>query len=313
MEKINTKKGFHAILFDVSLFPSHYNLSINYNERYATGSIEADDTMIRFEDIKGVWWRRPLGQFKPVKSPLQSYINTESEIVTRSLYQFLKPPHCNWISLPDQTRSGARKPEQLRIAQEIGFDVPLSCISNSSRVVSEFIQNLNGKDLAIKPAASSFINLHPNSNKDIDGNKVVFTQRVDPQLILENIDLIGNCPVIYQEAVEKIADVRVTVVDESVFPVIITTNQKSDDKENLDWRNYKYERTFERHSMPKKIDDFCIKIIKGLDLRFGCIDLALTKDKEYIFFEVNPQGQWLNFEELLGYNISGSIAQALCM
>ncbi|MEJ2669125.1 MAG: MvdD family ATP-grasp ribosomal peptide maturase, partial [Gammaproteobacteria bacterium] len=48
-----------------------------------------------------------------------------------------------------------------------------------------------------------------------------------------------------------------------------------------------------------------------LGLNFGCIDMILTPDDEFVFLEVNPNGQWLWVEHSLGCNISGAIADKL--
>ena len=44
-----------------------------------------------------------------------------------------------------------------------------------------------------------------------------------------------------------------------------------------------------------------------LRLRFGECDLALTEGRDYVFFEVNPGGQWL-FAEIM---TSVALARAL--
>jgi len=49
--------------------------------------------------------------------------------------------------------------------------------------------------------------------------------------------------------------------------------------------------------LPKTIADKCVKLTKKLGLCFGAIDLALIKDGSYIFFEINPNGQWGWLEE----------------
>ena len=48
-----------------------------------------------------------------------------------------------------------------------------------------------------------------------------------------------------------------------------------------------------------------------MGLKFAAIDLALTPQGDYIFFELNPNGQWLWLEYQLKFPIAQRIAQWL--
>lgn len=48
-----------------------------------------------------------------------------------------------------------------------------------------------------------------------------------------------------------------------------------------------------------------------LGLVFGTIDLKITHDGEYVFLEVNPQGQFLYVENLTGLPITLALARLL--
>jgi len=51
--------------------------------------------------------------------------------------------------------------------------------------------------------------------------------------------------------------------------------------------------------------------VKFLNLNFGAIDLILNEYGEYVFLEINPNGQWAWIEKLLDFNISGAIVNLL--
>ncbi|MFA5935188.1 MAG: hypothetical protein WC827_04885 [Candidatus Paceibacterota bacterium] len=139
---------------------------------------------------------------------------------------------------------------------------------------------------------------------------VVFTKVVDPELILNNIDMLKNCPVIFQESVEKDSDVRITVVDDKVFCAEISLIGCSD-LSNVDWRNHDGVRIYKKHQLPREIELQCIEFTKAMGLRFGCIDMAYSRKYGYTFFEINPQGQWLPSELDLGYPISIALLESL--
>jgi glutathione synthase/RimK-type ligase-like ATP-grasp enzyme len=49
----------------------------------------------------------------------------------------------------------------------------------------------------------------------------------------------------------------------------------------------------------------------ALRLTFGAIDLIQTNTGEYVFLEINPSGQWLWLDDMLGLGISDTMADWL--
>ena len=54
-----------------------------------------------------------------------------------------------------------------------------------------------------------------------------------------------------------------------------------------------------------------MRLMKALKINFGAIDMILTPEGEYVFLEVNPNGQWGWIEKLTGMPISQAIADVL--
>jgi glutathione synthase/RimK-type ligase-like ATP-grasp enzyme len=54
-----------------------------------------------------------------------------------------------------------------------------------------------------------------------------------------------------------------------------------------------------------------LKLTKLLGLEFGAIDLIRQPDGEYIFLEINGNGQFLWAEELSGVNVGDALALLL--
>lgn len=300
------EKGHHSILWDVSRYPSNAQITLCFS------SEENFHITIGSENIKnltGIYWRRPNGAYQAGSiDKMREYITKEGQVITQSLFEFL--PHVNWISLPGNERLGSNKPIQLRLAQQLGFRIPLTCITNSSDGVRSFIRSVGDRPIIMKPVGTAFIDLDKKGNLSSSENKAVFTRRINSSVILDNIDMVVNCPVIFQEAISKEFDLRITVVDNQIFVSRIDSYGCSD-PDNLDWRNYEGKRVYSRWEITKEIESKCVEIISALGLRFGCIDLGVTHDGECVFFEVNPQGQWLPSETKLGYDISGAIVRGL--
>lgn len=309
IEQINSL-GSHGILWDLSEYPSKSETSFSLlpNKRLRT-VLRVEEKIYGKKDLAGIYWRRPNGAFPKAKNPgLKEYVRLENEVTIKSLPHFL--PNLNWISDPEATRLACRKPVQLAVANAMGMQTPLTCISNSPMAISDFIEALGDKPLTIKPVGTAFMNISENGQMNSTKNRVVFTKITSKELILDNIKMVSNCPVIFQEAIIKDYDIRVTVVDNECFAASIHS-EDSTDQDNLDWRSYDTTRIYRHHKLSQSVEDFCIKITQLLNLRFGCIDLGFSKKNGYTFFEINPQGQWLPSELILGYNISGTLAKAL--
>lgn len=63
--------------------------------------------------------------------------------------------------------------------------------------------------------------------------------------------------------------------------------------------------------LPPNVEKQLLGLMKVLDLQFGAIDLIRTPNDEYIFLEINPNGQWLWIEDQLGLAVSRAIAEWL--
>lgn len=299
--------GVQTTLWDISQYPKNAEISFYPSQESRCPVITIGNLQI--ETLSGVYWRRSNGNHQNVRRrKIDEYMENEGRVVTQSLASYF--PSINWISSPGAERLGGNKPIQLRKARQLGMNIPKTCITNSPRECRKFIDALKGRELTIKPVGTSFLNLDEKGDLASNQNKVVFTKIVNPTDILDNLDMVRNCPVIFQEAIRKEFDVRVTVVDQDVFSAKIILDG-CNDPTNLDWRNYEGERIYSHHVLPTEIKSHCVSIVKSLGLRFGCVDLGFSCEGQYVFFEVNPQGQWLPSEHKLGYDISGSIVRGL--
>ena len=77
----------------------------------------------------------------------------------------------------------------------------------------------------------------------------------------------------------------------------------------LDWRRYDVRNTpYSAYQLPTEIEKKCLQLTQRMGLEFGAIDLIRTPDGEYVFLEINGNGQFLWAEELSGVNVSDSLA-----
>ena len=122
---------------------------------------------------------------------------------------------------------------------------------------------------------------------------------------LDQLSNIAACPMIFQPYVEKDYELRIVYLDGAFFAGKINSSAHTDwrvSQENFFWEEYK---------LPKHIQENLHLMMKEMDLVFGAIDIIKSKDGNYYFLEVNPQGEWGMLQKELGFPIAEGIADYL--
>jgi glutathione synthase/RimK-type ligase-like ATP-grasp enzyme len=208
-------------------------------------------------------------------------------------------PTERWMSFPQSITRAERKPYQLSVASGLGFVVPHTVITNDPTFVIETSQ---GHQMVAKAVSSGYV-------AGPEGNQAIFTSRLRDD-DLQELEGLALAPVTFQELVEKVSDIRVTVVAGEVFAAEILSQGRQSSQ--IDWRATDDPHLPHReHHLSTAIADLCRELVNRLGLTFGAIDLALKRDGTYVFFEINPNGEWVWLEDLLGFPISDRIAQWL--
>lgn len=255
------------------------------------------------EDIRSIWFRRPLrlqvsSQITDIES--RQFAEDEATAFIEGLWSSLR--YCRWVSRPSNIRLAQQKLFQLRRATELGFRVPQTLSTNDPDAFLEFYHRCNGEVI--------YKTLGKNQTHNAEGRLMfAYTNKLD-QSFLEHLDEVRFTPCLFQEYIPKRVELRVTVVGNRVFACEIHS-QKSE-RTRIDWRRYDLENT--PHipvELPEDIADRCLKLVRSFGLNFGAIDIIATPDDEYIFIEINPNGQWLWIEQLTGLPISDALFDIL--
>jgi hypothetical protein len=69
---------------------------------------------------------------------------------------------------------------------------------------------------------------------------------------------------------------------------------------------------YEPVSLPDDVVQRIGAMMKHYGLRFAAIDMAIGKDNNWYFFEINPNGQWAWLDVFSGTNIAGSFLRVFC-
>lgn len=96
------------------------------------------------------------------------------------------------------------------------------------------------------------------------------------------------------------------IVGEEVFAGELV---REDADEEVDWRMTP--SGWRAHELPDEVRSGLRALFREFGLETGSFDLRLTPDDDYVFFELNPSGQFLFLEIDAGLPISEALASFL--
>ncbi len=232
--------------------------------------------MTDLRNISCVWQRRP------------SQITADNELDQAELTSAVGGvlawlPHLNHPAL---MAVASHKPAQLLTAGQLGLYVPETVITTAegeARALAEQIRR-RGDDFLVKRMSA------------------VAGTYIEPA----TTEFWSTAVHLTQEAVNTRRFARLTVVDDDMFPVMISSPY-------LDWR-----RGLKTNSCVYEVIDVPPGVVPGVrqymrrfGLRYGAFDFAIDQVGQWWFLECNPNGQWLWIEEVTGLPIGRAIATAL--
>lgn len=198
----------------------------------------------------------------------------------------------NAITRPSIMRKADNKVVQLQVAKEVGFTLPLSLITNSDYVAEKFSKT---NSAIVKPISFGRI---------IGSDKVGFIQT---NMVKSEDPIIGlNCsPAYFQSYQSKDYEIRLTIVNNYLFGVRIDSSDK------VDWRKENAVLQYTKINIPPSIAEKCLAMMRKLNLSFAAFDFIVSEG-EYIFLELNANGQWLWLENELNLGIADALVSTLC-
>jgi len=258
--------------------------------------LELQDRSIQSDDIRAVWWRRSIAPVMPKgDNPARSaWAAREADAAWTGFWQSVRG---HWVNEPQANAHAECKPTQLREALRQGLRVPPTLVTNRLAAALDF-QNQHGS-IICKALAGPLL----------DEGRMLYTQLLD-QDVFDRIDSLGPEPSLFQAFEEKEADVRATVIGERVLACRIESQVTP--ATAVDWRRGDSQ---ELDHVPIDLDEHTscrlCSLTASFGLRFAAIDLALDREGRYVFFEINPNGQWAWVEQLTGQPITAALVDEL--
>jgi len=182
----------------------------------------------------------------------------------------------NKTLIDDYFKSNTNKIEVLELAKELNLSIPDTIITTLKKDL------LNCKWRLINKNISNIAHL---STKDKTYHNR--TVEIHPDLLPETF-----FPSLFQKLIDKKYELRIFYLKKKFYSMAIFSQE--DAKTALDFRNYNYlkpNRTVP-FELPLDIQNKLEKLMSRLELNTGSIDMIISKKDEFVFLEVNPDGQF---------------------
>ena len=259
--------------------------------------LRVDDKLICFDEINLVWYQGGIfpipdykvdGLNKELSLQAIRFIRYEWEIINSYLIALLQEKeHVGNFFLVE-----TNKLKNLEIAKECGFIIPHTIVTQNP----EIVKDVKGQQI-IKPIGESFPFYIDNVGYRI------FTEKLNKSIIPDKF-----FPSLVQEEIERNLEIRVFVIFETqeFFAMAIINSSK----DTVDYRSTNSQNRF----FPYKLEsDICIKLscfMQKTGLDTASFDLIRDKRGQYVFLEVNPQGN-IDMLNWCGYELEKKISRII--
>lgn len=233
--------------------------------------------------VRTVWFRR----FPQPRMPDQM-LRGDQTIAQREVDAFLSSANnmsgenAFWANSPAAQRVASQKASQLMAARRVGLSIPRTLLSNDMEAVRVFVRTSPGRVIykGFRPAVW------------VSGDRRFHLQTavIDESHLTKSASLRLS-PGIFQEFVPKLFELRVTIFGRTCIAAKITGQHE------VDWRRT-HRMDLEQFELPPRIESRLLALMDELGLRMGTVDMIVTPSGDYVFLEINEQGQFLWVEQM---------------
>jgi glutathione synthase/RimK-type ligase-like ATP-grasp enzyme len=255
---------------------------------------------IALSDLQSIWCRRP-GGFKSPRMPetwIESMVEMECKNAVGGL---IRSMDCLLVNHPGSDSESLFKLSQLNAAQKLGLSIPPTLVTTEPEKAREFYEQFDG-NVIYKLIGENTNFLFPRFEFPA-GIPTMALRETDSQYF-EQVKL---APHLFQQRIEKIFEVRATVVGEEIFAVRIDS-QKGQSK--TDWR-LDYSVPMTAITLPDQVSNHCLEMMRHFSLNYAAFDFCVGTEEQYIFLELNCAGQYLWLEDRANLPISRQLAKLL--
>ena len=280
------RRNVQVLRFDLSDFPAHIEIASTIDSRQSwNGWLSYEGKIHTLEEIQSVWNRRPTNPdvSKAYIPPIRAFLNLEN---LRGFLGILQGAF--WVSPRSAIQAAEFKPTQLQAAQSVGLQVPRTLITTNPDAALAFFEECGGSVVS-KAVAKGVVDIEKVYLKDEP--RFMHTSQVEREH-LEDLEGVRVCAHLFQEKISKAMDIRVVVIGRQIFAVGIHSHSQDS---ALDWRKDYANLSYSIEQLPAEIEQKLLAVARTFGLQYSSADFILTPEGEYIFVELNPNGQfhWL--------------------
>lgn len=290
------QRGARVFRCDAADFPQRLVMTARLGEEGWSATLRTAHRHLKLSEVCGAYYRRPSRWDLPehLSGAERAWAASEARFGFGGLLSATLP----WLNHPAAIARAEYKPVQLHTAVRSGLVVPDTLLTNDPGEAARFAarhgevvyKSLSG-ELVTDDASVKAIYTTPVADDDRDHSSIAATVHL-----------------FQRRVADKAYDVRLTAVDETLFAVALHTDTPAG---QLDWRRDHDSLSYEIVDIPEQVADGVRTLMRGLDLRFGALDFAVSTSGQWWFYEINPNGQWGWIEDATGASIADTIAEAL--
>lgn len=284
--KVLERKRARYLCLETADFPHQMNISVSFSSASSRAVLRVDNRNFDLSTVRTIWYRRPRAPGALLETSTAAAARSNYGDVIEGLWYYLDTSF--WVNSYYKYRSARFKPYQIYVARAVGLDTPHTLITNDPAQVMPFLES-----------CSSGMIYKPFSAYCTADDRGIYSSVVDVAKLTAYHPGIALAPCIFQEYVQKRADLRVTVIGDQVFTVEIVP-QRNDVSPSIDWRRSISSMLYRPFEVRSDVRHKIQELMSHLGLVFGCVDLIHTPDDRYVFLEINPAGQWLWAELVTG-------------
>ncbi|MGW0865351.1 MULTISPECIES: ATP-grasp ribosomal peptide maturase [Streptomyces] len=281
-----------VVRFDSGDFPATLSCSAVIGDSDSwRGSVRTPSRRADLGAVRSMYYRRPSGfTFPHLDKQDERFAVAQARYGLGGILTSL--PGCLYVNHPHRIGDAEYKPSGLAAAAEAGFMLPPTLITNVPADARAFIKR-HGP--AVFKPISVPLYLVEGKAQTVPVSEVA----------AEDIDeSVSGTMHLFQKRVDKVGDIRVTVIGEHTFAVRI-------DSGLLDWRTDYGTHTYTPVRVPPAVELAMHAYLSHFGLVFGAFDFALTDSGDWIFIECNPSGQWAWMEPPTGLPMTAALADLL--
>lgn len=291
------RRGEACLRWNLDQFPVGSAITFSWSNGNFNADLFTDGRRLDIQSIGSVWCRgfRPLGLPDGLSEPDRIFVQSEAQ---RALDSLMTITNALWINHPHSHARANSKPAQLFVANQIGFHIPPTVITNDPFRAREFVAKSDGQ--TVYKAMSQSLSL--------ERGKALFTGLITEKEMAK-LGLIRVSPGVFQAFVPKAYEVRVTVVGSRVFSGKI--DSQATIETHIDWRHRPFDMEETPISLPLEIETKIQSFMKVFGLVYGAFDFIVTPDGRYVFLEINPAGQYMWVETKTQLPITQALVDVL--